>query len=125
MRYKFIYIKANEGNATYRGYTYTFISGYLNLQPIRNLYLHCSNLGGYNSIGLYGCRTIVKVIPVTADFNYMVIDNVFSGDDYIDCSRVTLKQLEFRLTNEDGKTVPLHGGNISFSLVFDIMDVKS
>jgi hypothetical protein len=36
-----------------------------------------------------------------------------------------MKQLEFRLQNEDGKIVPLHGANLSFSLVFDVMDTKS
>ena len=55
----------------------------------------------------------------------MIIDNAMAGNDFMDCSRVSLKQLEFRLTNEDGKIVPLHGANISFSLVFDIMDTKS
>ena len=55
----------------------------------------------------------------------MIIDNAMAGNDFIDASRVTLKQLEFRLLNEDGKIVPLHGANCSFSLVFDIMDTKA
>ena len=55
----------------------------------------------------------------------MIIDNAMSGNDFIDSSRVTPKQLEFRLLNEDGKLVPLHGANVSFSLVVDIMDTKS
>ena len=55
----------------------------------------------------------------------MIIDNAMAGNDFIDCSLVTLKQLEFRLLNEDGKIVPLHGANVSFSIVFDIMDTKS
>ena len=70
-------------------------------------------------------RTIIKKIPVTADFNYMIIDNAMSGNDFMDCSRVTMKQLEFRITNEDGKLVNLHGANVSFSLIFDIMDTKA
>ena len=37
-----------------------FESGYLNMQPIRNLYLHSSTLGNYNSIGPDGCQTIIK-----------------------------------------------------------------
>ena len=118
-------LKLTSGNASYNSFTNPFVSGYINLQPIRNLYLHSSNIGGYNTIGLYGCRTIIKKIPVTADFNYMIIDNAMAGNDFIECSRVTLKQLEFRLLNEDGKNVPLHGANISFSLVFDIMDTKA
>ena len=30
-----------------------------------------------------------------------------------------------KLLNEDGKIVPLHGANVSFSFVFDIMDTKA
>ena len=67
----------------------------------------------------------MKKIPVTADFNYMIIDQAMAGNDFMDCSKITLKQLEFQLLNEDGKIVPLHNANISFSLVFDIMDVKA
>ena len=118
-------LKLTSGNASYNNINNPFVSQYINLQPIRNLYLHCSNIGSYSTIGLYGARTIIKKIPVTADFNYMIIDNQMSGNDFMDCSKVSLKQLEFRLLNEDGKVVPLHGANISFSLVFDIMDTKS
>ena len=118
-------LKLTSGNASYNSFTNPFVSGYLNLQPIRNLYLHSSNIGSYNTIGLYGCKTIIKKIPVTADFNYMIIDQQMAGNDFMDCSKITLKQLEFQLLNEDGKIVPLRNANISFSLVFDIMDTKS
>ena len=118
-------LKLTSGNAYYHHISNPFASAYINLQPIRNLYLHCSNIGSYSTIGLYGARTIIKKIPVTADFNYMIIDNQMAGNDFMDCSKVSLKQLEFRLLNEDGKVVPLRGANCSFSLVFDIMDTKS
>ena len=77
---------------------------------------------GVADVSLY---TIIKKIPVTSDFNFMIIDQAMSGNDFMDCSRVTLKQLEIQLLNEDGKIVPLHNANISFSLVFDIMDTKA
>ena len=118
-------LKLTSGNAGYQSFTNPFVSGYINLQPIRNFYLHSSNIGSYNTIGLYGCKTIIKKIPVTADFNYMIIDQAMAGNDFMDCSKITLKQLEFQLLNEDGKIVPLHNANISFSLVFDIMDTKA
>ena len=118
-------LKLNEGNAAYNSFNSPFSTKYLNLQPIRNLYLHSSNIGSFSSIGLYGTRTIIKKIPVTADFNYMIIDDAMAGNDFVDCSRVTLKQIEFNLLNEDGKIVPLHNANIRFSLIFDIMDTKS
>ena len=67
---------------------------------------------------------MIEKVHVISDFDYLRIDNSMS-DDYISCSRVTMKQLEFSLTQEYGELVPLHGANISFSLVLDIIDVKS
>ena len=55
----------------------------------------------------------------------MIIDNAMSGNDFMDASRVSLKQLEFMLLQEDGEVVLLHEANISFPLVFDIMDAKA
>ena len=40
-----------DGQASLRDYNNPFISGYLNMQPIRNLYLHSSSLGNLNNIG--------------------------------------------------------------------------
>ena len=48
-----------------------------------------------------------------------------TGSDYVSCERITMKQLEFKILQEDGKVVPLHGANCSFSIVFSIMDTKS
>ena len=85
------------GNAGYQSLTNPLVSGYVNLQPIRNIYLHDSNIGSYSTIGIYGAMTIIKLIPVTADYNCTIIDNAMAGSDFIDTSRVTLKQLEFRI----------------------------
>ena len=53
-------LKQNAGYALYNIFTNPFSSKYLNLQPIRNLYLHSSNIGSFSTIGLYGTRTIIK-----------------------------------------------------------------
>ena len=36
----------------------------LNLQPIRNVYIHSTNLGNFNTIGARGEQTIIKKVPV-------------------------------------------------------------
>lgn len=95
-----------------------FKSGYLNMQPIRNLYLHSTTLGNFNSIGPDGCQTIIKKIPVTSDYNIMIFDQCVLYNDYNDCSHQTLKTIEFQLKTSRGDIVPLHGVDISFSLVF-------
>ena len=64
-------------------------SGYLNMQPIRNLYLHSTTLGNLNSIGPDGCQTIIKKIPVTSDYNIMIFDQCVLYNDYNDCSHQT------------------------------------
>jgi len=93
-------------------------SGYLNMQPIRNLYLHSSTLGNYNSIGPDGCQTIIKKIPVTSDYNIMIFDQCVLYNDYNDCSQQTIKSLDFQLKTSRGDIAPLHGVDMSFSIVF-------
>ena len=93
-------------------------SGYLNMQPIRNLYLHSTTLGNYNSIGPDGCQTIIKKIPVTSDYNIMIFDQCVLYNDYNDCSHQTLKTISFQLKTSRGDIVPLHGVDISFSIVW-------
>ena len=55
----------------------------------------------------------------------MIFDQVTASNDYLDCSRQTLRTLEFQLKDVHGNLVPLHGSNLSFSLVFDLLDTRS
>ena len=49
----------------------------------------------------------------------MVIDQLMSTNDVLDCSRQTLQTIEFHVKTAEGKYVPLHGNHVSFSLVFN------
>ena len=115
-------LKLTEGTSPYYNNAYSFTSNFVNLNSIRNLYITSSNLGNYNSIGANSERTIIKKVPVDADFNYMIHNNQITGLDYIDVSRQTLKTISFRIVTVDGKTVPLHGAHVSFSIIFDLAD---
>jgi len=109
------------GNDTLSGIyttTNTYESKYLDLQPIRNIYLSSPNLGTFTTIGPTGEASIIKKIPVTADNNEMIVDNVTASGDFLDCSRQTLRRLEFYLKDKYGTPIDLHGENVSFSLVF-------
>ena len=44
-----------------------YVSGYLGLHPVRNVYLICPNLCTYNVMGSSGERNILKKIPVIAN----------------------------------------------------------
>ena len=97
----------------------------LSLQPVRTIYLYSPNLGGYNTIGPNGERSILKAIPVTAGPGFMIFDQGLAGNDYLDCSRQTIRTLEFQLKDHRGNAIPFHGSNLSLSVIFDLMDVHS
>jgi hypothetical protein len=94
------------------------------LNPIRNIYIHSPNLGNFNTFSANGQTTVIKKVPVTNNFGEMIFDSFMASNDSLDCSRQTLKTLEFRLTDVDGVEIPLNGNYCSFSIVFDQMNPK-
>ena len=36
-----------------------FVSGFINFQPISNIYLHSTSLGNFNSISVDGSQTVI------------------------------------------------------------------
>jgi len=95
-----------------------FTSGALNLQPIRNVYMHSSALGNLSNIGPDGSQTVIKKIPIQAEYNNFIFDQTVMYNDYNSCSGQTLKKLDFQLKTSRGEIIPLHGVNVSFSLIF-------
>ena len=92
--------------------------GQVNLQPIRNIYIHSSALGNLSNIGPDGSQTVIKKIPVTADFNSYIFDQTVMYNDYNSCSGQTLKKLDFQFKTSRGEIIDFHGINVSFSLIF-------
>ena len=95
-------------------------SGFLNFQGINKIYLSSPNLGCFTTIGPRCEQTIIKKIPVSSEFGYMIIDRSTSPHDYLECGKTTLRTLEFNLRDGKGRLIPLHNANISFSLAFSI-----
>ena len=92
----------------------------LNLQPIRNVYIHSTNLNNFNTIGARGEQTIIKKVPVNNNYSEMIFSDYNAGQmDALDCSKQTLRQLHFIITNVDGIEIPFHGNHVSFSIVFN------
>ena len=108
-----------DGRASFFTQTIPFTSGYVNLQPIRNIYMSITNLGTFKTIGPMGESTIIKKVPVTAGDNEMIFAGVTSAGDYLDCSKQTLKTIHFELKDVHGNVINLHGSHVSFSIVFD------
>ena len=70
--------------------------------------------------GSFWERTIIKKIPVTVSRGEMILDDTRSSLDVLSCSRMTLRRLEFQLTDGEGNQLDLQGQDVSFSLIFSL-----
>ena len=118
----------NEVLGNYQVVVYQFnnpyVSGFINLQPIRNIYIHSSQLSNYNQVNLRtGDSTVVKKVPVTAPHAGIVFDNELNPLDYLDVSNRSFKQLDFWVSDSLGNEINLNGVNCSFSLLFVKSDI--
>ena len=94
------------------------VTGYIDIYPVRNIYMTASGLGNFNTMSVAGDRNIVKKNPVTASHGEVIFDQTVTGMDYLDCSRQTLSRLSFTLGDVYGTVLELNGNHISFSIVF-------
>ena len=105
-------------------YNNPYVSGFVNLQPIRNIYIHSSQLSNYNQVNLRtGDSTVVKKVPVTAPHSGLIFDSELNPLDYLDVSNRSFKQLDFWLSNSLGNEINLNGVNVSLSLIFAKSDI--
>ena len=99
-----------------------FTSGFLDLLNVHNIYIHSPSLGHYNCIGVRGENSIVKKVPVSSSFGYLILDSVVAPHDKIDVSRQLIKTLHFTLKNVHGDVIDLHSANVPFSLIFQTIE---
>jgi hypothetical protein len=100
------------------GYLRPFVSGYIDMYPLRNIYITSTGLGNFNTICVSGENRIVKKVPVNAGHGDIIFDQTVTGIDYLDCSRQTLSRVGFQLRDIFGKVINLNGNHVSFSIVF-------
>jgi hypothetical protein len=96
----------------------SYISGFLNFNGLRNIYICSSNLCAMNIVGPRGAvHNIIKKVPVTSDYGF----NIFSGGsiahDYVEASKQVWKCLEFRIEDTYGNIINLNNSPVSFSIV--------
>ena len=97
-----------------------WVSGMLNLQGFRSLYISSSTLSNYDTLGPRGENSIIKKVITNADFGYLIVDQSVSGHDYLGCSRMTLNSIDFQIRDVKGDLVPLHDSPVSFTIVFTV-----
>ena len=86
-----------------------FESGFIDLFNVYDNYTHSPNLADYNTIGVKGESTIIKQVPVSSGFGYLILDSVVAPHDKIDVSRQLFKTMEFSFRNVHGNVIDLHG----------------
>ena len=95
-------------------YYRTYESAFIDLLNVHNVYLHCPNLGHFNSIGVRGGNTITKKAPVSSSLGYLIIDSVVAPHAKTDVSRQLIKTVQFSLRDVYGTVINPHGAAISF-----------
>jgi len=91
---------------------------FVNLQSINNVYITSPNLGSFDTVAPFS-NNVIKKVPVTVPYGYMIVDQIMSSEDALNCSRQTLKTLEFHIRDGRGRYINLHGMHITFSIVFN------
>ena len=100
--------------------TIPFISGCLNLQGFRSVYLTSSNLSNFNTLGARGENNIIKKIVTSSDFGYLIVSDMETDHDYLDCSRMSLNTIDFQLQDVKGNLIPLHDSPVSFTIILSL-----
>jgi len=114
-------ISNNEGTNNNKEVLIPFV-GLINLQSIRNIFLHCPNLSDSANVGTQYENTIIKKIPISANYNEVIYDQVVLFNDCNNVSGLTLKTLEFQIRDAHGNLINFHGCSVSFSLIFSKAD---
>ena len=70
----------------------------LRLQPIHNIYITSPNLGSFDTVS-NSSNNIIKQVPVTSDYGYMIVDRLVSFADYLNCGCATLKMVRAQRWN--------------------------
>ena len=69
----------NDYSITY-AYGINFTCDFLKLHTINNIYITSPNLGSFDTISNFS-NNVIKKVPVTSDYGFMIIDQNMSSND--------------------------------------------
>ena len=99
-----------------------WVSGMINLQGFRAVYISSSTMSNYNTLGAQGENSIIKKVITDSDFGYLIIDQIVSDHDYLNVERLSLNTIDFQIRDVRGNFIPFHDSPVSFNLVFTIRE---
>ena len=81
-------------------------SGYVDMFPIRNLYIVFQTLGTYNLVNIKGEGSINKKVPIRGGYNQIIYDQTVVSMDYLDYANQTLSRIYVNVnTHADNKYI--------------------
>ena len=98
--------------------TVPYITGFIDLTPIKNIYLHCNEISNFNQLTVAGNSSIVKKVPVNVPSLGIINDNELSAEDYVNVSGKMLRRMNWRLTDHLNQVIDLNNVDISFTITF-------
>ena len=96
----------------------TLRSRHIDVRSRHVLYLHSDALAGMRTIGPNGSRSVISRVPVTTTFGEMLFKEHGHHLDYVPVGGRTLTAIDVSVRDSFGEIVPLHGGRVSFELLF-------
>ena len=59
----------------------SFVSDFIQLQPINNVYITSPNLWSFDTIASFS-NNVIKKVPITVPYGYMVVDQSGTNNDF-------------------------------------------
>ena len=95
----------------------THTSSFIDLRRAHSIYIH-SNIGGYQSIGPRGERTILAKVAANAAYGGLVTySSAASEHDYVDAGGKSLNTVKLELKDSFGRLIQMNGGHWSATLL--------
>ena len=69
----------------------SFSSEFLDLTSVHSIYLHCTNLGHFISVGVRGQSDIIKKINGSSSFGLFILDLIVAPHDKVNVSGQWIK----------------------------------
>jgi hypothetical protein len=93
-------------------------SSFVDLRRVHSIYIH-SNIGGYQSIGPRGERTILAKVAANTGYGGLVTyTSAASEHDYVDAGGKSLNTVRLDLKDSFGRLIQMNGGHWSATILF-------
>jgi hypothetical protein len=93
-------------------------SAFIDLRRVHSIYIH-SNIGGYQSIGPRGERTILAKVAANVGYGSLVTyTSAASEHDYVDAGAKSLNTVKLELKDSFGRLIQMNGGHWSATILF-------